>query len=213
MAAMTLSGIKDEVAALLHDASHAVWSADEIEDAVRMAFYEVAGQVYRWESTTLDDVADQREYALTAITGLGQVTGVWWPYDADDPGYPPLMAPFYMLDDDTLYLNTADTPDGTEALRVFYKAAHTLSGLDGSTATTLDPAQEQLVILGAAAYACLGMAAEALFTITHTDRAAERWQALGAMWLARYEARLAAMRGGLGPRDQGGWTAMGWPED
>lgn len=199
--------MRDEVEELLHDSSNAIWSADEIDRAIRSAFYEFAAVHFRLAEDTISDVDGQREYALSGLTNLHHVVSVWWPYDDSDPDYPPLLAPYQMVDDTHLLLMTEDEPAGDDKLRVLYAARHTLNGLDGASTTTLNGEEEEVVILLSAAYACLQMAVEAVTTINVFDAAPSAWCTLSELFLQR--AGLIAGPTGA----QGGRTDRGWPLD
>lgn len=205
MVALTLATMRDEVEELLHDSSNVYWSADEVDRAIRSAFYEYAARVFYRAMDEISDSAGEREYAVTGLAGFHHMISLWWPYDSSDVQYPPPLAAYQMLDATHLQLMTRDEPDGTLELRAIYAAKHTLSGLDGATATTLDPVGEEVVILRAAGFCCLQMAAEAIVSITVTDRACEDWRALADIFLARADS-LAAASQNEGGRTDGGWS-------
>jgi len=191
----TLSSLTDDVEALLKDPSNTYFSTDEIQDAIEWCLTEVNRVYHQREDTTIDDVEDTREYSLSSITGLVAVTEVWWPWDASDPTYPPPRVHWFMLDDDTLYLDVDDDPDGTEDLRIFYTKDHTIEGLDGASSTTLDDYACELLAIGAAGRVVLGQGREAIDTINVSVEVAGDWEAWGRGRLEEFRRGLEGLRG------------------
>jgi len=177
--AHTLTSLIEAVGSMLKDSSNTYWSADEIEDAIRWALAEYSAVNPRRLETTIDDAAGSREYSLGSITGLLKVTRVWWPYDATDTVYPPNSVQWYMLDDDTLFLDAQREPDGTGKIRVFYTAGHIIEGLDGALATSVDDMGCQLLIIGAAGRCVLMKSREAIDSINVSTEVARDWEHWG----------------------------------
>jgi len=177
--AYTLSTMTDAIESLLKDSSNTYWSTAEIQDAIKWALAEYSYRVRRRQVTTINDVDGSREYSLTSISGLMQVTRVWWPYDSTDPAHPPNWVQWYMLDDDNLYLDVDTEPDGTEVIRIFYNSEHTIKDLDSATATTLDDAGCQLLILGAAGRCVLTQSREVIDAINVSEEVTGDWESWG----------------------------------
>jgi hypothetical protein len=174
--AYTLASLTDAVESMLKDSSNQYWSTDEIEDAIRWALAEYSAVNPRRLDSSIDDAAGSREYSLTSVAGLLKVTRVWWPYDSADPAYPPNLAPWYMLDDDTLYLDSESEPDGTGQIRLFYTAGRTIDGLDGATETSVNDLDCELLIVGAAGRCVLTKSRESIDTINVSSEVAGDWE-------------------------------------
>lgn len=187
----TLTQIIDNVAADLKDTANATWSAAELTRAVRWALHELSWATPRRAAATFAASDGVREYSLSAA-GVGDMlflTEVWHPYAAGDPEYPPRAVAWRLLDDDTLFLDTVQV-NGGEGIRVFYARAHTLEGLDGAAVTTLSAEQEELVCLGAAGYAALQRAQEAIGQVNVSGQAPRLWRDWGEQRLRRFRTRL-----------------------
>jgi len=204
-----LTTITAHVAADLKDAGNATWSAEDLERAVRWALYELSWALPQRASATLTAEEGVREYDLGAA-GMGDalfVTEVWHPYTAGDPGYPPPVAPWRLIDGRTLFLDVEAVRAG-EGIRIFYARPHTIEGLDGALATTLNAEEEDLVALGAAGYAALQRAQEAIGQVNVTAQAPRLWREWGEARLCQFRSRLNQVaRREMQWRE--GWTA-GW---
>ncbi len=154
-----MSKLSDLLALLrqdLKDGDSAVWTDAELTQQVHRALREVSACKPRLVDATIKTAAGEYEVALSALEGLMEVVDVWYPWDPAEPRYPPLRPRGWsVVSDDTLLLDTDTRPTGATGchLRVFYTAPQTLQGLDGATSTTLDGEGEELVVLGAGAYA------------------------------------------------------------
>jgi hypothetical protein len=83
---------------------------------------------------------------------LGILKGVWFPYTASDPEYPPRWCDFELWYGDVLFVNSSDEPTTDEVVRVWYTRPRTLNGLDGASTTTLPADHETLIVVGATGY-------------------------------------------------------------
>jgi len=187
----TLSEIIDHVEADLKDSTNTSWSAAELQRPVRWALQEVSWAMPRRASAILVAVEGQREYSLAAagMSGALFVAEVWYPYTAEDPEYPPRSVPWRLLDDDTLFLDV-DSVNGGDGMRVFYARPHAIEQLDGAAATTLNSEQEELVCLGAAGYAALQRAQDAIGRVNVTGEAPRLWRDWGDRRLRDFRVRL-----------------------
>lgn len=191
--ANTLAQVIDLVESELKDSGNAVWSAAELTQHIRRALQGVSRCGPRALDATLESADGVYEYSLAGLSGLLWLTDCWYPWDPAQPVYPaPRPERWGLAGGITLVIESAVRPDGSSArqIRVFYRAAHTISGLDGAAVGTLDAAGEELVVLGAAGYAALQRAQDAV---------ARAWPGKGASGTLRAwgEARLADYRTGL----------------
>lgn len=162
----TLTELRDTIEADLKDSGNVLWSTAELDHHIRHALRAYSAVDPQRQAAVVACSADEREYALSDISGvLIDVTDVWFPWDAAAPEHPPRRPPWSLVNG-ALYLESARAPEAGEHLRLFYTAPHTLSGLDSATATTLDAAGEQVVVLFAEAYAAWQYGASTINTVT-----------------------------------------------
>lgn len=188
----TLNELVSMIAAELRDAAHAVWSVDEITMHLRSALSDWSRVAPRRLAAVLPAVAGCREYDLAALVGLMDVIDVWYPFDAADPPESPERPAWSLPCDGVLRLAGGDAPlgDGSDDLRVFYTAAHTIEGLDGATVTTLDAQGEAMVVLAASAHAALQASQAAIGTVTVTGWTAKQYAEWAALRLEAYRRAL-----------------------
>jgi hypothetical protein len=98
--------------------------------------------------------------------------------------------------DETLYLDVEQTPDGdaTHQALVTYSSLHTVAGLDGAAATTLDALGEGAVILGATAGAAMQLALDAIGRVTVSGWTPRQWREWAGDRRAAFAATLEAAR-------------------
>ena len=187
----TLADIIDKVEADLRDTANTTWSSTDLTRAVRWALQELSWATPRRAVASFQAQAGQREYSLGAqgIADSLFITEVWHPYTDAEPEYPPRSVAWRLIVDDTLYLDV-DCVDAGDGVRVFYAQAHTIQDLDGATATTLNAEQEELVCLGAAGYAALQRAQEAIGQVNVTAQAPRLWRDWGQARLYEFRTRL-----------------------
>jgi len=192
----TLSQLIDEVEQELKDTGNDQWSTDELTAHIRRAMRAYNRVQPRRTQSVISTSDGEREYSLTSLSGLMEVLEVWYPWDDSDPQYPPQRPAWSILYDDTLRLEVADAPtgDGTDDVRVFYTIPHTINGLDGEDTTTLDDQEEQLIVLGASAYAASQMAQALIGTVTVTGRTPEQYVDWAAGRLRAFEQALEQLR-------------------
>lgn len=164
----TLTELIVQVELELKDTGNVRWSDGELTAHIRRALRAYNRVAPQRLAATLRASAGEREYSLAGLSGLMEVTDLWYPWDEDHPTYPPPRPRWSLIGDGLLYLEVEAPPrgDGTDDLRIFYTAPHTIQGLDGASATTLDAQGEQVVILGASAYAAMQLAQSLMGTVT-----------------------------------------------
>jgi hypothetical protein len=211
-----LTDIRDRVEALLTDSGNVEWSTSELDDALRLALYELSSVLPVRAVTTIDAVADTWEYDLSAVTGLVNVVEVWYPYLSTDASYKQAHpVKFRMLTDAVLLLDIEDTPDAAYDLRIFYDKAQTINTLDSATATTLDAAEKAALVIGAAGYAAIGKARDVTNEVTigaDVPAGLEKW---GEARLKEFTERIGALAevANLGEDSPVGWGPMDkWDE-
>jgi len=192
----TLNELVTLVAAELRDPGHAVWSVDEITMHVRSALHDWSQAAPRRLAAVLASEAGRLEYDLAALAGLMEVTDVWYPYAAADPPETPARPAWSQPCDGVLRLEGVDAPlgDGSDDLRVFYTAPHTIEGLDGAVETTLDAQGERLMVVAASAHAALQVAQSAIGTVTATGWTPKQYAEWAVLRLELYRRGLDDVR-------------------
>jgi len=186
-----ISDLCARVAADLRDAGHLQWTTDELEAHLRRALREYSRARPRRLADVLATVAGVRSYSLASLDGLLAVLDVVHPYDITAPPHPARRPAWRMPTDDTLELLTTDAPrgDGTDDILVRYAGEHSIQGLDGAEATTLDAQGVELVVLGATGYAGEQAALSLVGAVTVGDASA-RYAAWAAERLRRFRRAL-----------------------
>jgi hypothetical protein len=203
-----LTDIRDRVEALLTDSGNADWSTSELDDALRLALYELSSVLPVRAVTTVDAVAQTWEYDLSSITGLVSVVEVWYPYLSTDEAYKrPHPVKFRMLTDAVLLLEGGDEPDAAYDLRIFYDKAQTVNTLDGATATTLSDAEKAALVIGAAGYAAVGKARDVTNEVTIGADVPAGLQKWGEARLKDFQARIEGL---VAVANAGEDSRIGW---
>lgn len=189
-----LTDLRDRVEGLLTDSGNAEWSTSELDDALRLAIYELSTVLPVRAVTTIDAVASTWEYSLSSVTGLVAVVEVWYPYLSTHDTYKmPHPVKWRMLTDAILYLDIDEDPDADYDLRVFYDKVQTLAALDSAASTSLDDAEKAALALGAAGYAAIGKGRDITNEVTIGSDASTRMEAWGKARLVEFRARIEAL--------------------
>jgi hypothetical protein len=213
-----LETLRDRIEALLTDASNVEWTTGELDNATRLALYELSTVLPVRAVASIDAVDNTWEYSLAAITGLVGVVEVWYPYLSTDDSYKqPRPVKFRMLTDSVLLLDIDDHPDDAYDVRVFYDKVQTVNTLDSATSTSLDEAEKAALVVGAAGYAAIGKARDVTNEVTiggNVPAGLEKW---GKARLTEFQERIVALaavanagedaRIGWGPVDK--WDTLG----
>jgi len=151
---MNLADMRTRVRRELHDedASNYRWTDNELDRHISRAVQELSLSVPLEAKATLTTTADSRELSIAALTDLVAIEAVEYPTGQ----YPPSYVRFSLWGN-TLTLLVDGAPSGGEEVYVYYGKLHTL---DASTSTVPTP-YEDLVALGACAYAAIEWASYA----------------------------------------------------
>ena len=207
-----LTDLIDRIENLLKDATNAVWSTAELDEALRLALSELSAVLPARGVTTVDAVADTWEYDISGIAGLMAVVEVWYPYLSTDSTYKkPHPVKWRMLDDDTLLLDEDLAPNASYDLRIFYDTMQTVTGLDSATATTVNEHENVALVVGAAGYAAQAKARSTLGQVNVGARTPEWYSAWARARLKQFWAKVYAMaaREDASEDSRIGW----WPAD
>ena len=205
--ARDLAGFEARVLALLMDATHAVFALAQVDEGLSQALDEYTraslerGAVVRSNEkiATLTPTANLREVSLSTLTGLIDVTRVWFPYHTGAAYYsePPRWVDFetqWNANAPSLFLRIAGVPDGVDLARVYYRIPHTLKDLSAATVTTFDAQDDSLLVLGAAGWACIARSTDLAEDSDLGLTATLSYATLAARLLKLFRKRLAPRR-------------------
>ena len=134
----TLAQLIDRVEVALLDATNTHFAVDTITQGLRQALKEYSLVKPQEGETVITLPGVGREIALDSITGLLEVTDVWWPYDtlATAEVWPPNRVRGWRVwwDDarPVLFLTRYDgeQPQKNEEMRLWYVKQQTIENLD-----------------------------------------------------------------------------------
>ena len=190
----TLTTLRDRVELILADSGNAIWSTDDIDEAIRQALHEYSKTRPLRAVSTLSLGADSREIDVSSLSGLLGVSGAWIPYTSTDPEYPANVVPFeFWPDQGKIYVVGAYEPQNGDTARIFYTKLQTLNGLDSATSTTFPGDDETLIASGAAGYAATSRAVDLAERVTLDRLTAQQVRAWGLAKLQEFRSGLKAV--------------------
>lgn len=217
--AATLATLRDRVEQILADTGNAIWSTDDVDEAIRNALHEYSGVRPLQAVGTVTLSADGREIDISSLSGLLGVSEIWCDYTSADPEFPANVREFeHWRDQSKIYVSDDYEPQNGDVVRVFYTKVQTLNGLDSATSTSLPIEDESLVAQGSAGYAATSRAVDLAEQVTLDRLTAQQVRAWGLSKLqefraglkrvARREALRAARPVALDPLDryEGDWA-------
>ena len=148
----TLTELRAEVVAALAGGDEtATWSNALVDAALRRALQAVdrLGPVYEATHTVTTAGAEQE---LSALPGLLEVTGLAWPWH-EGIAFEESAVRWRTVGEATKVRLRSGVPAVGDALRVRYRKAHTLEGLDGASTTSLPAELRASLALGGACFA------------------------------------------------------------
>jgi len=145
---MNLSEMRTRVRRDLHDedGTNYRWTDSELDRHIERAVRELSLAAPREAKAALTTTAESRDLSLSTLTDLVAVEAVEYPADK----YPPNYVPFSLWAS-TLTLLVDEVPLSAQLVNVYYGRMHTL---DAST-STIPPQLEEVVAVGAAAFAAI----------------------------------------------------------
>jgi len=145
---MNLSDMRSQIRKDLHDedSQNYRWTDSELNRHIDHAVRELSLSSPLEAKATLSTTAESRDLSLSSIRDLVEIEAVEYPVG----NYPPSYVRFSAWAD-TLTLLTDSLPGDTEDVYVYYGKLHTLN----ADSSTLPAKLEDLVALGAAAYAAI----------------------------------------------------------
>lgn len=201
----TVVELRAEVLAALAAAGDtATWTDLLLDEALRRALRAIDefGPVYE-ASVTVATAGPEQD--VSALPGLVEVTGIAWPWQAGRSFEEAAVRWRTLGEPGRVWLRT-DAPSAGDLLRVRYRKAHTLEGLDDATAASLPSALRGTLALGGACYAAQLRERQAIENPALPAEAVERLR----IWAAEVERAffvdlVGRARGGSNPQ----WDAVG----
>lgn len=181
---MNLSDMSTRVRRDLKDEDSASyrWTDNEIGRHIDHALRDLSRVSPLQVKATLTTTTGSRDISIAALSNLVVIEAVEYPVGH----YPPIYVP-YSLWGSTLSLLIDKAPSGVENVNVYYGKLHTLD----ATTSTLQPPLEDLVAIGAEAYAAIEWASFA------TNRVNVGGGAVSGNYLSWGRERLDAFHEGL----------------
>jgi hypothetical protein len=146
-----LASFRISVLALLCDPTNAIFSNDDVDQALRwsLAEYSLRLPLIRSYYFTVEETTTVHVLPTDFVTR--HITNVTL-YDEHPEDMIFLEHVAYMLDEQWV-VETIDQISAGEVLQISYSAIHTIDDLDAAAGTTLPLADEPLIHIGAAGYA------------------------------------------------------------
>ena len=176
-------------ALLLDDGTQ--FSTATLTAAVREALTQFNNAAPIFAGTLIDTVEGDHEYSLSS-SDFERILDVFEVLYNDDPQD---FVTYYF--DNSPFIRLHNTlPAGTATLDVRFSQRHIISGLDSEVESTLTTDQDQVLVDGACATACLIRAADRVETVNVNDRTPDQWRSTGQRFaeafrlgLLRYQRR------------------------
>ena len=169
-----LAALRDLVEMDLDDAGNATWTTGEVDRSIKRALVEYSRVSPQRVVGSLLLAADGREISVSTLTGLTGVVRVWHPYTALNPEDPPEWRRWELWGT-TLYILDGAEPASGESVRVYYHKGHTIDDLDAATSTTVPVDDEEVIVLGAGAYAAMQKARGSVGAAGVSTETPEHW--------------------------------------
>jgi hypothetical protein len=181
---MNLSDMRSKIRKDLHDedSQNYRWTDSELDCHIEHALRELSLSCPLEAMTTLSTTAESRDLSLSSLSDLVEIEAVEYPVGS----YPPSYVRFSVWAD-TLTLLIDNLPGNGEDVYVYYGKLHTLD----TGSSTIPARLEDLVALGATAYAAIEWASFAVNRVNVGG--ADTWRS----YLTWGQDRLAAFMKGL----------------
>ncbi len=183
-----LAAYRTAIAALLADATNAIFSTNDIDQALRWALaeYSLRRPLIRTYQFSVDNTTAVHILPADFITR--HITRVEL-YNAD-PDLITELPHYAFIRDEQWMIETRSAVEAGEVLQISYSAPHTIDNLDSESGTTVPDADETLLELGAAGHAALMRALDRIETINMNPDVVKAYRETAADYLARFAGLL-----------------------
>jgi len=129
------------------------YDLDDLDEALRWALQRYSMVSPDQTITTITLTSTGREISIATLTDRMEIMRVWWDYDSSDPEHPPMWRRFEPWPGNVLFIDDTEEPATGDVVRIWYTRLHSLSGLDGASATSIPLDAETVIVTGAAGFA------------------------------------------------------------
>jgi hypothetical protein len=184
-----LAAYRIGVLALLSDATNAIFSNNDIDQALRWALaeYSLHRPLIRTYQFSVDATTSMHNLPSDFITR--QITKVEL-YN-DDPDSIVEITYYAFKRDEQWVINTTYQVAAGEVLQISYSDIHIIDDLDSAAGTTVTDADEPILQLGAAGHAAAMRALDRIETINMNPDVVQAYRQTAADYLSRFAALLA----------------------
>jgi hypothetical protein len=176
-----LAAFRISVLALLSDASNAIFSSNDVDQALRWALSEFSAHRPFIRTYQLSVDAATGVHSLPADFTTRHITRVQL-YDEDPDDIVDLVYFAYQRDEQWIVETRPEVSAG-EVLQISYSTIHTIDGLDAAAGTTVPTADEPLLHVGAAGRAAQMRALDRIETINMNKDVVQMYKLLAADYL------------------------------
>jgi hypothetical protein len=217
----TLAQFRVRIAARLVDASNVVWSTTTIDEALLTALADYTRVLPNASETVITLPGAGREIALNNVTGLLEVSEVWWPFKSTGAEvWPPNRVRGHRLwwedGQPVLFLDLDDggtgQPQLNDELRLWYTKMQTIASLDSAIITTVRLDHESGLVTGAAGYASISETIDQVGQVKIDPGETTTLQTWGKARLDEFNAWLDDVRA-QSARSGRPWSDQSWKLD
>jgi len=189
-----IAAYRTAILALLSDATNVIFSADNVDQALRWALaeYSLRRPLIRTYSYSVDETTAVHVMPADFVTRHIVRVEIW---NSDPDAI--TERPFYAyIRDEQWQIETMVAVEAGEVLQISYSAVHQVDGLDSAAGTTIPTADETLLQTGAAGRAALMRALDRIETINMNKDVVVMYKALGDQYLMTF-AEILSIREGV----------------
>jgi hypothetical protein len=183
-----LSAFRTSVLALLSDASNAIFSNNDVDQALRWALSEFSARRPFIRTYQFTVISTNGVHNLPADFTTRHITNVEL-YDEDPDSIVDLVYYAYQRDEQWIVQTKYDVSAG-EVLQISYSVIHTIDGLDSAAGTTLATSDEPFIHFGAAGRAAQMRALDRIETINMNPDVVQKYKLLAADYLSSFASFL-----------------------
>jgi hypothetical protein len=183
-----LTAFRISILALLSDASNAIFSNNDVDQALRWALTEFSDHRPFIRTYQFTVISTTGVHILPADFTTRHITKVDL-YDEDPDDIVDLVYYAYQRDEQWIVETRSEVSAG-EVLQISYSVIHTIDGLDSAAGTTLAAADEPFIHVGAAGRAAQMRALDRIETINMNPDVVQKYRLLAADYLSSFASFL-----------------------
>ena len=183
-----LAAFRTSVLALLSDASNAIFSNNDVDQALRWALSEYSSRRPFIRTYQFSVDATTGVHSLPADFIARHITNVQL-YDEDPDDIVDVVYHAYQLDEQWIVETNYEVSAG-EVLQISYSVIHTIDDLDAAAGTTLPASDEPFIHVGAAGRAAQMRALDRIETINMNPDVVKMYSLLATDYLSSFASFL-----------------------